>query len=190
MTPRRTYWRTIAAALAATLLALTACNNDEANSTEAPKSPSPSPTRSLSPEDRAIQQAERVIRDYYDVYLAVLKRPMAGPNRFDTVASGQELRDLRTEWRQVHRNGWHATGKGRIDEVTITHADVKSDPAVVDADVCYDVSGIGGVDRQGNSVISPARADKSIRRMRLTNSNWPDGRWMVSWTESKNESCV
>jgi hypothetical protein len=191
MTPRRTSWRTVAAALAGALLALTACNDDtEASGTEPPSSSTPSLTESLSPEDRAIQQAEPVIRNYYEAYLAVLKDPARGPKRFEQVAKGQELRDLRAEWRQTRRNGWHATGRGRIDQVTITHADVESDPAVVEADVCYDVSDVGGVDQHGNSVLSPEREDKSLRRMRLTNDNWPEGQWMVSWTESKNESCA
>jgi hypothetical protein len=192
MTPRHTLWKVAVGILATTaLLALTACNDDtQANGAEPLTSSSPSPTESLPPEERAIQQAEPVIQAYYEAYLAVLKDPTRGPKRFEHIATGQELRDLRAEWRQAHRNGWHATGRGRIDEVTITHADVKSDPAVVEADVCYDVSDVGGVDQHGNSVISPEREDKSLRRMRLTNDDWPGGQWMVSWSESKNESCA
>jgi hypothetical protein len=190
MTPRRTSWRTIAAALAATLLALTACNNDEANSTEAPKSPSPSPTRSLSPEDRAIQQAEPVIRDYYAAYLASFKDPTAGPKRFESVAFGRELRDLRAGLRLYRQKKVHVEGSARIDKVTITHADVEVSPAVVEADVCYDVSKAELVDHRGNVVTPKEREDKSLRRMRLTNDDWPEGQWMVTWSESKNESCA
>jgi hypothetical protein len=192
MTTGHTPWEVIAGIVAATAtLALTACNNDtEANGAEPLTSSSPSPSEPLLPEDRAIQQAKPVIQAYYEAYLAVLKDPARGPKRFEQVATGRELRDLRAEWRQAHRNGWHATGRGRIDEVTITHADVETDPAVVEADVCYDVSDVGGLDQHGNSVISPEREDKSLRRMRLTNDGWPRGRWVVSWTEAKNESCA
>jgi hypothetical protein len=190
MTPRRTSWRTVAAAAGA-LLALTACNDDtEANSTEPPSSSSPSPTSTLSPEDRAIQQAEPIIRDYYDAYLASFKDPTAGPKRFESVAHGRELRDLRAGLRLYRQKGVHVEGSARIDTVTITHADVEVNPAVVEADVCYDVSKADLVDHRGNVVTPKEREDKSLRRMRLTNSDWPEGQWMVSWSESKNESCA
>jgi hypothetical protein len=180
----------VAAALTAALLTLTACNNDEANSTEPPSSSSPSPTRSLSPEDRAIQQAEPVIRKYFGVYEVVLKTPAQGPKRFEQVARGRELRDLRAEWRLFRDQGVHVEGSGRIAKLTITHADVEVDPAVVEADICFDVSKANVVDRQGRVVTAKGREDMSLRRMRLTNDDWPRGKWMVSWTEAKNEACA
>jgi hypothetical protein len=173
------------------LLALTACNNDTAaNSTEPPTSASPSPTESLSPEDRAIQQAEPVIRNYYDVYEVVLKNPAQGPKPFEQVAKGRELRDLRAEWQLFRDKGVHVEGSGRIAKLTITHADVEIDPAVVEVDVCFDVSKADVVDRQGRVVTAKGREDKSLRRMRLTNDDWPRGQWMVTWTEAKNEACA
>jgi hypothetical protein len=192
MTPRHTPWKIAAGMLAATaMLTLTACSNDtEANGAEAHTSSSPSPTESLSPEDRAIQQAEPVIRGYYDAYEVVLKNPARGPRRFEQVAKGRELRDLRAEWRLFRSKGVHVEGTGRIAELTITHADVEADPAVVEVDVCFDVSKADVVDRQGRVVTAKEREDKSLRRMRLTNDDWPGGRWMVSWTEAKNEACT
>lgn len=208
MTRRSTQRRRATAVLAAALLAATAGCGDstraDADPTTPPSttgaskaSPSPTPTQSMSPEDQAIQQAEQAIRDFYRVTDEVFSDPKTPLRRLDSVTVARERAELTAQLRADRDDGLRSIGRTQIVDTQVTNVDLTNRPKqqapeipTVEISVCYDVSDVNVVDRQGKSVVLPSRKDRARAKFGVVNYDWPNpSGWKVGWTEVKGEPC-
>lgn len=193
----RTLIGVVAAALAGSLTACTGEPDDTPSSLEelqqqgqAQSTPTP---ESVSPEDEAVQLAEEAVQNYYSVSNSVLQAPAdADVSEFKTVATGSALlglRDLRT---QFISNGWKQVGESSVEVLEVGTFDLtskpKADPPVVpfgEMSVCVDASGYDILDKNGKSTVGQEVPDRRFVRVGVANYEYPNGPWIVSFTEFK-----
>ena len=61
----------------------------------------------------------------------------------------------------------------------------------VNVKVCVDVRGVNVVDRQGKSVVDPARGDTYLVEMVVVNAKYPSAtNWRISDASSRERKCV
>ena len=190
-----------AAALAvAAAIALTGCQSDpEVSPTPTPSptvttpSPSPSPTDSKSPEDVATAAAEKAVRDYFAMTDASLQKPDTfNPDDLKKVASTTALADAQNSLAHMLSEGLHQTGSTNVTEIARTSVDLNPSDniPVVEFRVCWDVSGLNVVDKDGKSVVPADRAPLGVQRVGVANYDYPNGPWTVDFTEWKEgETC-
>jgi|GEM_PF-753277 len=183
-----------AAALAvAAAIALTSCQSDpEASPTPTPSptatttSPSPSPTEaSKSPEDVAADAAVKVTRDFYAMADGSLQNPSTfNPDDFKKVAISSALTDLQNSLNFTLSNGQHQIGSTEVTEITRTSVDLNpsDEIPIVELRVCWDVSDLNVVDKDGKSVVPADRAPLGVERVGVANYDYPDGPWQVAFT--------
>ena len=203
--PRPRAARLSAAATVVVLgLSLTACQANgpapsasEAVSTSPTASASPSPTE-LSPEDEAIVQAERALREYSRVYDAVMKEPVDfDRDQFEAVAIGSGLTSLQDVHRAMVIQGLHSEGDTRIEsievaEVDLTHRPKETPPQIpyVQFTVCSDVSGSRIINEAGKDATRPDRKPRVVQRIGVANYEYPDGQWLVAVAElAEDKTC-
>lgn len=200
----RTAARTVSAvAVVALGLSLGACSGGtepaEAPSESASALPtaSPSPTE-LSPEDKAIEQAEPLISSYFRTKDDALHDPAAFKHQwFGKVAIGTAENDLKRLHGAAGEQGLHQTGITEIVSVEVDEVDLTFKPKVtppeipyVDFNVCYDVTYLDTVDEAGESIVPADRDDRGVIKIGVANYEYPDGPWLVAYTEyQKDKSC-
>lgn len=188
----------------AAALALSACQGGP-DSSQAPttspsasassaSSASPSPT-SKSPEDKAVKQAKQVVRDYYRVKDLSLQDPDAFVlEDYKTVAISSALVDLQNLYNAAKMQG-HQIGRTTVDsfevlDVDLTNKPKQSEIPTVQLSVCYDVSKLNIVDKEGKSIVPPDRKDRGIARIGVSNFEYPEGPWLVGFVEyPENKTC-
>lgn len=142
------------AAAAAIVLALalgmtTACQPDPAPSASGPI---------FANEEEAFAAAEETYRAYVD---ALNQVDLSDPETFEAVyawTTGEANANERTTLSQMHADGWLVAGSTAIDGFRGTNAEL-SDPIVISAVVCSDVSDVTVVDSDGQSVVSEQRPE-------------------------------
>jgi hypothetical protein len=215
MTRRSTRWRRRAAAgvTAAGLLALTAaCNTGSPEATTGTEptasptppsavtpsgSPTPAPTESLDPEERAIQQAEDALREFYRATDMLGANPNASLARLKQVAVSRELYEQRREFREQRMDRHRQIGRIKIAEMEVTDIDLTNRPKqqppeipFVEIDICYDVTDVNVVDESGESVVLPSRRERAKAEFGVVNYDWPDpDGWRVGYSTVMGQPC-
>ncbi|QCX27704.1 hypothetical protein [Nocardioides jishulii] len=190
------------------LAAVAACSDDTTNAPSATPTPSatsvaPSPTSSpspTSPSDAASDAATSAMRSYFTVVSEVGQDPKSPLKRLETVATSTQLQALETLHRGQRDRGRRQTGSTVISEFTVQSVNLdNSDPGAgkvptVVIDVCWDVSGVDVLDRNGTSVVSPDRPDTGWTRYSVANYDYaddPSGGWRVATGQDlKEEPCA
>lgn len=194
--------RTVGAvAVVALGLSLGACSGGSAPAAEPSESvsasPSPSPTE-LSPEEEAIAQAEPLVSRYFQMKDEALQDPAAFRHQqFEKVAIGTAQNDLKRFHGAAGEQGLHQTGATEIVSIEVDEMDLTFKPKVtppeipyVDFNVCYDVTDLDTVDRAGDSIVPADRKDRGMIKVGVANYEYPDGPWLVAYTEyQEGESC-
>ncbi|ACZ32426.1 hypothetical protein Xcel_3427 (plasmid) [Xylanimonas cellulosilytica DSM 15894] len=191
-----------AALVVAAGIALTACQSDpEGSSTPTPTLTSPSPTAtpspteaSKSPEDVAAAAAEKAVHDYYAMLDASLQKPDTfNPDDLKKVAIGTALADAQNRFNIIWgQQGLRQNGSTKLTEVTRTSVDLKpsDNVPIVELRVCWDASEVNVVDKDGKSAVPADRKPLGVQRVGVANYDYPDGPWLVAFTEYKDgETC-
>jgi hypothetical protein len=114
-----------------------------------------------------------------------------------TVAAGTQLSAQEHLVSAERARTLRQTGTTRIREEQVQSVNLDdSDPAAgrvptVEIDVCWDVSQADLVKRNGESVVSPARAERGWTRYALTNQHWksnPSSGWRVTTSRDLKQS--
>ena len=119
-----------------------------------------------------------------------LRRNPSKPLRLlDKVAISTELAAQKNLFTTERKQGLHQTGATKIVELEVQSVNLdNSDPKAgkvptVQIDLCFDVSGVDVVDKDGKSVITPDRPDTGWIQFLVSNYQWgtdPDGSWRVA----------
>lgn len=167
-------------------------NDPEATPTPTSSSSSPAPTTSPTPQsdsEIASEAASAVLRQYYDVRNELRQDSSKSLSRLDDVAVSTELAAQRNLFTKERKQGLHQTGETKVAKLDVTSVNLdNSDPKVgkvptVQIDLCFDVSGVDVIDKNGKSVISPDRPDTGWIRFLVSNYQWdndPEGGWRVA----------
>ena len=207
---RHTQHLTSVAAIAVAALALSACNSTGdpgSNTTSAaattttsapattdasPTTTTPTPTK--SPEDEAIEAAEKKIPEYF----AVADKSLQDPENFKladfkAVAISSGLVELENRYNVISGQKFKQTGSTVVESMTNPRVDLKLDlkkspPDVptVQLDVCIDVSKVNLVDKDGKSQIPATRKPRQLWRVGVSNYEYPKAdAWRVAFTDTQ-----
>lgn len=194
------------AAAAAVAIALVACQpNPEVSASPSPSatttspSPSPSPTEaSMTPEDEATEAAEEAVHAFYRMSNVSNQDPTNFKiEQFETVAIGTALAATENYFNALKANGYTQIGETEVVSVTRTSVDLTNDTAAsppkvpfVEFDVCWDQSKVNVVDKDGKSVKPADVGTRGVIRVGVANYEYPDGPWLVDFTEArKGKTC-
>jgi hypothetical protein len=200
-----TYVRRISVLATALLLAAMAgCaggNDPAATPSQTPSSPAPTTATSTPPTDseKASAAASAVLRKYNEVGNQLREDPSRPLSLLNSVAISTELASLRNLIRNERERGLHQVGDTKIAVLTVESVNLdNSDPKAgkvptVQVDVCFDVSHVDVVDKDGKSVVSADRPDTAWVQFLVANYRWdkdPDGGWRVaSGHDLKRKPC-
>lgn len=129
------------------------------------------------------------MRRYFGVLDSVRRDQSIPISRLSSAMTSIELTTERRLVSQERQQGLHQTGHTAIDGLKVQSVNLdNSKPAAgmvptVTVDVCWDVGGADLVDRHGQSVISPSRADRGWTRYTVANYHWsedPSNGWRVA----------
>lgn len=177
------------------LVAVTACaddGNDPATNPSAfPSSSAPTTSTPTPPSDSEVasEAASVVLRKFYDVRNQLRQDPGLPLDRLDEVAISTELAAQKNLFKKERTQGLHQIGETKVAKLDVTSVNLdNSDPKVgkvptVQIDLCFDVSGVDVIDKNGKSVISPDRPDTGWIRFLVSNYQWdndPEGGWRVA----------
>ena len=184
------FWATGALVLAAAA----ACGSSEADPSP-PTASSSSPTASstsaspTSPSDSADADASATMKSYFQVLDELRTEPSTDLKKLSTVATSTQLNAAQTLVRTQRERGQRQVGLTRIAELTVQSVNLdNSDPAsgkvpTVVIDVCWDVTEVDVLDKDGTSIISPDRPDTGWTRYTVANYDYatdPTGGWRVA----------
>lgn len=186
----------IALATAAQLLAaMMACANGggdpTTNESPTPSSSAPSPATTAPPTETEIAAAaaSALVERYYAVRNRLRQHPKQPLALLKTVAISTELAAQQNLFKTERKKGLHQTGETKVamlkvQSINLEHSDPKAGKVpTVQIDVCFDVSGVDVLDRDGDSVVSPDRPETGWIRYSVVNYEWdsdPDGAWRVA----------
>lgn len=181
----------------ATIVALTSCGGgqpgtDATSSSAATASSNPpasSTTTSTSPESTATSLSKDLIPRYYRLADEAIQSPStANAEGFKEVATSSALIDLQNLLAASREQGLHQIGATTLISVKNPRVDLVADVPknqipTVQWDVCYDVSGLNVVDKDGKSIVPAGRALRALVLVGVSNYQYPakDG-WRVSFT--------
>ena len=184
------FWATGALVLAAAA----ACGSSEADPSP-PAASSSSPTASstsaspTSPSDSADADASATMKSYFQVLDELRTEPSTDLKKLSTVATSTQLNAAQTLVRTQRERGQRQVGDTRIAELTVQSVNLdNSDPAsgkvpTVVIDVCWDVTEVDVLDKDGTSIVSPDRPDTGWTRYTVANYDYaadPTGGWRVA----------
>ena len=159
--------------------------------------PSSSPT---SPSEIAAANAEAAVRRYFGVLDHVRKHPSVPLSALSTVATSTQLSAQRNLVSGERNKGLRQVGATRIKSLKVQSVNLdNSEPSAgkvptVTVDVCWDVSGAGLIDKSGQSVVKPGRADTGWTRYTVANYHWsgnPSDGWRIATSQDlKKTSCA
>lgn len=187
------------------LAAVTGCANGgadpghEPSPTAASSRPTASsPTaQSASPSDRAAADAAALVRRYFATLDEVRSNPASSLSALNTVAVGTQLAAQTKLVKEGRKRSLHQTGSTRIAQLKVQSVNLdNSEPSAgnvptVTVDVCWDVSGADLVDKDGQSVVTPKRADRGWTRYTVANDHWsedPSGGWRIASSQDLKQT--
>lgn len=190
-----------ALATAALLLAaVTACSQEPAapvggppSATESVSSPTTSAVTTPTRSEAAAEDASALVRTYYAVRDELRTNPSAKLTKLRGVAISGELAAQRTLFNREREQGQHQTGRTEIVDLRVEGVVLdNSDPGAgrvptVQVDVCYDVTDVDVLDRNGKSIVSSDRPDTGWIRYLVSNYNFeadPSGSWRVASSQN------
>ena len=158
-TPEGTRRAAIALAALAVVLSLSGCFADE--EPVPTTTPVPSSTPIFATEEEALAAAEEAYANYQDLETVIFSNGGKGSAEIKDVATRSALEEALAGFSRFEEDGLHSTGE---PDFTITDLQYVSDTGangedVLGAYLCLDVSRVDVVDSNGNSVVSPDRAD-------------------------------
>lgn len=186
-------------ALAAALLAsvLVGCSDDPAGTTPATEStsssaPSPSTSTSDPPtvSEVAQQAATEVVRDYFATVDRLRQEPQRPLAELKKVAISGQLAAEEILTRNQRKVGNRQIGNSEVVHVVVQSVNLdNSNPdagkiPTVQLDVCWDVSRVDILDRQGQSIITDERANRGWTRYTVANYSWKGAHPTVGWRVS------
>jgi hypothetical protein len=158
---------------------------------------SSSPT---SPSELAAATAEAAVRRYFGVLDHVRKHPSVPLSALSTVATSTQLSAQRNLVSGERNKGLRQVGATRIKSLKVQSVNLdNSEPSAgkvptVTVDVCWDVSGADLIDKSGQSVVKPGRADTGWTRYTVANYHWsgnPSDGWRIATSQDlKKTSCA
>lgn len=184
------------------LAAVSGCGDNGANSPPTPPArTSPSaPTTSASPtslSDAATADATSVLHHYFGLLDRLRQDPSVSLRELATVAAGTQLSAQKHLVSAERARSLRQTGATRIRDEQVQSVNLdNSDPTAgrvptVEIDVCWDVSQADLVNKRGESVVSPNRAERGWTRYTLTNHRWtsnPSDGWRVTTSRDLKQS--
>lgn len=184
--------RTLATA-ALLLVALAACSDDKGDPTPTHATPSPTTaatsTGPPTDSDLASAAATKLMANYYATIDRLNQDSSQPMSELKKIATSVQLTALKRSISNRRRDDERQTGATRIAEskvqaVSLDNSDPKAGkvPSVF-IDVCWDVSDVDVVDKDGKSVVVANRPDTGWTRYTVANYDWsndPDGAWRVS----------
>lgn len=177
------------------LVAGTACAGDSSEPKSSPTptntSSSPGATTTTPPSDQEIasEAASDVVRQYYATVDRLRQGPKRPASQLTAVAVSTQLTAQKTLLASQRKDGLHQIGDTKVLELEIQSINLdNSDPAAgrvptAMADVCWDVSQVDIVDKDGKSVVSPDRPAIGWTRLTIANYDWlsdSTGAWRVA----------
>ncbi len=188
------------------LVVVTSCADDgnepAASGSPTPSSPAPTTATRTPPSETetASEAASALLRQYFatvDQLRQQLKRPIS---ELGAVAISTQLAAQEKLIQTQRSNGLRQTGSSTIAKLTVQSVNLdNTDPRAgkvptVQIDICYDVSGVDILDKDGKSVVSPDRPETGWVRYLVSNYKWkadPRGGWRVaSGTDLKQAPCA
>lgn len=184
--------------------ALAGCSEDPASTTtptESPSSSSPSPSTPTSdpPSDAEVaeQAASQVVRDYYATVDRLRQDATQPLSQLKAVANGGQLAAQTIFTRNQREEGNRQTGSAQVIELVVQSVNLdssgKGQAPTVQVDVCWDVSAVDVLDRDGQSIVTPARPERGWTRYTLANHEWkttPQNAWrVVSGSDLEKAPC-
>lgn len=194
--------RTIGSATTALLFAVAAGCAQSPGSDPAPnppdtKSTSASEAPQQSESEAAAEDAKQLLQDYFTT-VDELGQDAARPvSDLAKVAVSRQLSVLRNTITQQRKAGQRQTGDTKVAELKVQSVNLdNSDPAAgkvptVTVDVCWDVSDVDVVDKNGKSIVSPNRPDTAWTRYTVANYHWsdhPSDGWRVASGQDLKQS--
>jgi len=197
-------WRSWATG-ALVLAAVTACADSGAD-----PGPKPSPTAlsstpttpsssapPASPSDQAAADATDLVRRYFATLDEIRSSETSTLAELKTVTVSTQLTAQTKLVKEGRRRGLRQVGSTRIIQLKVqtvnldnSHPSAGRVPTVA-VDVCWDVSGADLVDENGQSVVSPDRADRGWTRYNVANYHWsehPKSGWRIASSQDLKES--
>lgn len=186
--------RRVTTASAALLLGVLAgCSEDPARTTSPPEpttdsTPSTGTPASEPPSDSemAEQAASQLMRGYYATVDRLRQDPTQPLSQLRTVANGGQLEAQTIFTRNQRKAGNRQAGGAQVVVVVVQSVNLNSSGQgqipTVQLDVCWDVSAVDVLDRDGRSIVSPERPDRGWTRYTVANHQWktsPDDGWRV-----------
>lgn len=174
-----------------------------------PSSPTPTPTATVTteptptetaetPEETAMRLSEKAVTDYFAVSDTALRSPDTfNTEDFKKVAIGTALADRENVYNAVVTQGLHQIGSTTIVSITESRVDLTNNldltppqVPIVEFKVCYDVSELNVVDAEGKSTTPADRKPRGVFRVGVANYEYPEGPWLVAFTELlEEETC-
>ncbi len=149
------------------VVALAGCTSDDtppsasaastgSSSRTAATSSTPTPTRSLTPEEKDLRSAEAAITEYWRVIDEAASNPKQNLNVLATVARSQALAQWQLTLAGYRSKSWVQRGSSTVENARATTKD-GADFTVI---ACRDASTIDVTDSSGKSVVRSDRADR------------------------------
>ncbi len=182
------------------LVVLAACSEDEAAPSASPSTPTPmtaATTRPPTDSDVAATTATELMVTYFATVDQLNQDPSTPIRSLKKVATSVQLTALQRSISNRRRDGEHQTGStmiadSEVQTVSLDNSDPKAGKVpTVFIDVCWDVSNVDVVDKDGKSVVAPTRPDTGWTRYTVANYEWskdPDGAWRVAGGEDLEKS--
>jgi hypothetical protein len=145
----------------------------------------------------ASKAAAGLVRRYYALRDHLRQHPSTPLSKLKTVATSTELKAQEALFKRERGMGLHQTGDTEISKLTVQSINLdNSDPKsgrvpTVQVDVCYDVSKVDILDRNGHSVVNSDRPDTGGIRYTVANYHWasdPKGGWRVATSQDLKQT--
>jgi hypothetical protein len=180
------------------LAAVSACaygNSEPADPTTSSPSATATPSapetsaRPTPPSEAAASEARRTVRKYFSTIDQLAQNPSANLKALAAVMTSTELNAEKKFLRDQHRRGERQVGDTRLADVKVQSVTLNnSDPGAgkvptVVVDVCWDVSKVDVLGRDGTSIVNPNRQDTGRTRYTVANYKFaadPSGGWRVA----------
>jgi hypothetical protein len=192
-----------AVAVAALGVSLAACSAEPepaagaaaSASASAKSSASPSPTK-LSPKEKAVEQAEKVLREYYRLEGMALRAPKKfDPKKFEAVAIGSALTYVQDMQWSAGYAGQHQVGERQLDSVEVlavdlTHKPKQTPPEIpyVEFKICLDISAMETLNKDGKPALPADSKRRLVYQAGVVNYEYPtSGQWRVAYVEYQEE---
>lgn len=96
---------------------------------------------------------------------------------FEQIATGTVLGELEATATEFGVNGWRQEGVAIVVSIDVVATDLQADPPSFEVEVCLDSSEVRILDADGNSLIDPEAARRSVNVYGIENS---DGVWRLA----------